>query len=70
LRGRGQALYTVIAYGFPGVIGGLLGGLLSDHYGLQSVYWASMAISALATFAAYKVWRHHHPTASDDLPLT
>jgi len=70
LRGRGQALYTVVAYGFPGVIGGLLGGMLSDRYGLQSVYWASMVTSALATFAAYKVWRHHHPSAPNGSPVT
>jgi len=61
LRGRGQALYTVVAYGFPGVIGGLLGGMLSDRFGLASVYWASMVTSAIATAAAYQVWRHHHP---------
>jgi PPP family 3-phenylpropionic acid transporter len=61
LRGRGQALYTVVAYGFPGVIGGLLGGLLSDRLGLASVYWASMVTSAIATAAAFKVWRHHPP---------
>ena len=61
LRGRGQALYTVIAYGFPGVLGGLVGGLMSDRLGLQSVYWASMCTAAMATFAAYKVWRLQHP---------
>ena len=64
LRGRGQALYTVIAYGFPGVLGGLVGGLLSDRLGLQSVYWVSMATALLATLAAYKVWRMHHPLAN------
>jgi len=61
LRGRGQALYTVIAYGFPGVIGGLVGGLLSDQFGLQSVYWASMAVAMIATLSAWKVWRLQHP---------
>ncbi|MEY2948039.1 MAG: putative 3-phenylpropionic acid transporter [Pseudomonadota bacterium] len=61
LRGRGQALYTVIAYGFPGVLGGLLGGLMSDRWGLQSVYWVSMCTAAIATAAAYKVWRLQHP---------
>jgi PPP family 3-phenylpropionic acid transporter len=61
LRGRGQALYTVIAYGFPGVLGGLVGGLLSDTLGLQSVYWASMGTAFIGTLAAYKVWRLHHP---------
>lgn len=63
LRGRGQALYTVIAYGFPGVIGGLLGGILSEHWGLASVFWASALTSVLAVLASYKVWRHHHPPA-------
>ena len=63
LRGRGQALYTVIGYGFPGVIGGLAGGMLSTHYGLTSVYWASMVISALAVACAVGAWRHHHAPA-------
>jgi PPP family 3-phenylpropionic acid transporter len=61
LRGRGQALYTVIAYGFPGVLGGLAGGLLSDRFGLQSVYWISMMTALMATAAAYRVWRIQHP---------
>jgi len=63
LRGRGQALYTVIGYGFPGVIGGLAGGMLSTHHGLSSVYWASMVISALAVACALGAWRHHHAPA-------
>jgi PPP family 3-phenylpropionic acid transporter len=63
LRGRGQALYTVIGYGFPGVIGGLAGGMLSTHYGLASVYWASMVISTLAVACAMGAWRHHHAPA-------
>ena len=41
LRGRGQALFTSIGYGFTGVTAGLGGGWLSTHYGLQSVFWAS-----------------------------
>jgi len=61
LRGRGQALYTVIAYGFPGVLGGVVGGLLSDRLGLQSVYWVSMVTALIGTLASYKVWRLHHP---------
>ena len=61
LRGRGQALYTVIAYGFPGVLGGLVGGVMSDRLGLQSVYWASMGAAAIASLSAYKVWRLQHP---------
>jgi PPP family 3-phenylpropionic acid transporter len=54
-------LYTVIAYGFPGVLGGLVGGVMSDRLGLQSVYWASMGAAAIASLSAYKVWRLQHP---------
>jgi MFS transporter, PPP family, 3-phenylpropionic acid transporter len=61
LRGRGQALYTVIGYGFPGVLGGVAGGFLSTHYGLGSVYWACLGVSAVATVCALKVWRLQHP---------
>ena len=61
MRGRGQALYTVVAYGFPGVIGALLGGLISERWGLQSVFVSSMVTSVVATAAAYKVWRLQHP---------
>ena len=57
LRGRGQALYVVLAYGFPGVLGGLAGGVLSSAYGLVSVYWACAATSLIATFCAYRAWR-------------
>jgi PPP family 3-phenylpropionic acid transporter len=63
LRGRGQALYAVLAYGFSGVLGGLLGGLLSERWGLVSVFWASVFTSLVAVAASWKVWRHHHPAA-------
>jgi MFS transporter, PPP family, 3-phenylpropionic acid transporter len=61
LRGRGQALYTVIGYGFPGVLGGVAGGLLSTQFGLGSIYWACLGVSAVATACAFKVWRLQHP---------
>jgi len=60
LRGRGQALYTVLGYGFPGVIGGLAGGVLSARHGLASVYWVSTATSLIAAGCALQVWRQHH----------
>jgi PPP family 3-phenylpropionic acid transporter len=63
LRGRGQALYIIIGYGIPGVIGGLLGGLLSERYGLASVFWATSGSALLAMACAYQVWRLRH-TAS------
>ena len=61
LRGRGQALYTVIGYGFPGVLGGLAGGAISSQFGLSSIYWACLLMSVLATLCAYRVWRAQHP---------
>jgi MFS transporter, PPP family, 3-phenylpropionic acid transporter len=61
LRGRGQALYTVIGYGFPGVLGGIAGGYVSTHWGLTSVYWSALVISMVATACAFKVWRLQHP---------
>ena len=57
LRGRGQALFTVIGYGFPGVLGGLAGGALISKYGLPSIYWASLAISLVAMGCAIRVWQ-------------
>jgi PPP family 3-phenylpropionic acid transporter len=57
LRGRGQALYTVVAYGLSGVVGSLAGGALSAAWGLGSVFWACAAISLLATACAAQVWR-------------
>jgi PPP family 3-phenylpropionic acid transporter len=63
LRGRGQALYTVIGYGFPGVLGGLAGGAISVRFGLSAVYWVCLAMSALATLCAWRVWRGQHPVA-------
>ncbi len=60
LRGRGQALYTVLGYGLPGVLGGLGGGLLSSHFGLVSVFWAALLCAVLATVCAGQVWRQLH----------
>jgi len=60
LRGRGQALYSVLAYGVPGVLGGLAGGALATRYGLASVFWAGLFCSGLATLCAWQVWRQLH----------
>lgn len=57
LRGRGQALYTVIGYGFPGVLGSLGGGWLSTHYGIAPVFIAAAAISLVAFGCAWWVRR-------------
>jgi PPP family 3-phenylpropionic acid transporter len=62
LRGRGQALYASIGYGIPGVLGALLGGLLSDSFGLVSIYQASVAMALVASACA---WRTHYLSRRD-----
>jgi MFS transporter, PPP family, 3-phenylpropionic acid transporter len=54
LRGRGQALYASIGYGVPGVLGALVGGALSDVWGLQSVYSVSAGVAVLACVCAWQ----------------
>lgn len=61
MRGRGQALYTVLGYGIPGVLGSWVGGLVSEAYGLRSVFWICTGIAVLAMLCAFKVWRLQHP---------
>lgn len=51
LRTRGQALYSVLGYGIPGVLGGVAGGWVAEHHGLDTVFWLA-AIAGLAGAAA------------------
>lgn len=53
-RGRGQALYAMLGYGVPGVLGGLGGGWIISHLGFEAAFWASAASGALALVAAWK----------------
>lgn len=48
LRGRGQALYSVLGYGLPGVIGGVAGGWIGDRFGFTAVFWAAAGMAMLA----------------------
>ena len=48
LRGRGQALYTMLGYGLPGVVGGVAGGWLIDQQGFASVFWAAALCGVVA----------------------
>jgi MFS transporter, PPP family, 3-phenylpropionic acid transporter len=57
LRGRGQALYTVIGYGFSGVVGGLAGGWLITGLGYAAVFWAAAAAALVGWFAAWRATR-------------
>ncbi len=57
LRGRGQALYVTLAYGVPGVLGGLTGGVISSRLGLPAVFWACAVCALLSAFCAWRVLR-------------
>jgi len=54
LRGRGQALYTVLGYGASGVIGGVAGGALSQAFGFAAVFWAASGAAALAVLCCWR----------------
>ena len=55
LRGRGQALYAVIGYGFTGVIGALGGAALSTRFGLQQVFVMAMPVALAALLCAFRL---------------
>lgn len=55
LRGRGQALFTVIGYGCGGVLGVLAGGALASRWGFACMFAAAAALGALATACAWRV---------------
>jgi len=55
LRGRGQALYAVIGYGFTGVIGALGGAALSTRFGLQQVFVIAMPVALAALLCALRL---------------
>lgn len=57
LRGRGQALYTVLGYGASGVIGGLAGGALSEAFGFAAVFWAASAAAGAAVLCCWRALR-------------
>jgi PPP family 3-phenylpropionic acid transporter len=56
-RGRGQALYAVIGYGFSGVLAGVAGGALVEAAGFSAVFWAASAAGLIAVLCAWKALR-------------
>ena len=66
LRGRGQALYSLIGYGASGVVGGVVGGAVSQTWGFPAVFWgasAAAAIAALCSARAATLDRRAHAAA-------
>jgi len=57
LRARGQALFTVIGYGFVGVLGVLAGGAVVSRWGYQVMFGAATVLALLATACALQVQR-------------
>jgi len=58
LRGRGQALYTTLGYGFSGVLGGIGGGWLIAHMGFATVFWTAAACGLAAWVCATRMALH------------
>jgi PPP family 3-phenylpropionic acid transporter len=54
LRGRGQALYTVLGYGLSGVLGGVAGGALSERFGFAAVFWAASLVSLVSALVCWR----------------
>ena len=52
LRGRGQALYTMLGYGLSGVLGGVGGGWIISHFGFAAVFWAAALCGVAAGVCA------------------
>jgi PPP family 3-phenylpropionic acid transporter len=67
LRGRGQALFTVIGYGFGGVFGILAGGALAQRFGYVPMYVAATGLSLAGTLCAWPVARHWRRAQALDL---
>lgn len=70
LRGRGQALYTVLGYGASGVIGGLAGGALSEAFGFAAVFWAASAAASAAVLCCWRALRLEPVSGSPGPPAS
>jgi PPP family 3-phenylpropionic acid transporter len=57
LRGRGQALFTVIGYGLGGTLGVLTGGAFAERFGLRPMFAAAAGLALMATLSAWRGWR-------------
>jgi PPP family 3-phenylpropionic acid transporter len=57
LRGRGQALYTILGYGISGVLGGVGGGWLIERLGYAAAFWASTLAALVGLACAQQAQR-------------
>ena len=54
LRGRGQALYSVMGYGLSGVVGSIGGGWLVASLGYQALFIAALAAALASALCAWQ----------------
>ncbi len=54
LRGRGQALYSVLGYGASGVAGGVAFGAVSQSFGFAAVFWTASGAAALGAVCCWR----------------
>ena len=57
LRGRGQAIFTVIGYGFGGVLGVLAGGAVAQRFGYVAMFGAATALAAIGGACAWRAMK-------------
>ena len=57
LRGRGQALFTVIGYGLAGTVGLLAGGAVASRFGFGAMFGVATLLALVATLCAWRVAR-------------
>jgi PPP family 3-phenylpropionic acid transporter len=57
LRGRGQALFTVIGYGFGGVLGVLAGGAIAQQFGYVAMFGVATLLAVVGSACAWRAQR-------------
>jgi PPP family 3-phenylpropionic acid transporter len=57
LRGRGQALFTVIGYGFGGVLGVLAGGAIAQQFGYIAMFGVATLLAMVGSACAWRALR-------------
>lgn len=61
LRGRGQALFTVIGYGFGGVLGVLAGGAIAQRFGFIAMFGVATVIAMAGSACAWRARKLESP---------
>lgn len=64
LRGRGQALFTVIGYGVGGVLGVLAGGALAQTVGFRFMFNVATVMAVIGCYCAWRVVRCERASAA------